>query len=273
MSTSTSTSTSSPTPSSRNAEDPQIATRLFADGLAASLAGFAVAPIVSAVDKALAQNSSGTAPLWTSFGSSIKELVKSPVQFLKSPSFRWIWLVYSSTYFAANAMGTASAATKTDGKFATWAATSTVNTTTSILKDRAFARLFGKTNVAPTPTPMGSYAAWLTRDLVSMAVFFNLPPIVGDRIGKYTGNPKTGYYAAQFGLPLALQFVTTPIHLLGFDIHNNPKATVSERIAFLQKDYFKSVGIRMVRMVAPWSVGTIGNKELRGALAEKFVRK
>jgi hypothetical protein len=41
--------------------------------------------------------------------------------------------------------------------------------------------------------------------------------------------------------------VFTPIHLLGYDIYNNPKNNVSQRIAFLKKDYFKNVSIRMVR--------------------------
>jgi hypothetical protein len=68
---------------------------------------------------------------------------------------------------------------------------------------------------------------------------------------------------AQFGLPLILQFATTPIHLLGYDIYNNPNNTAAQRLEFMKKDYLKNVSIRMVRMVAPWSVGTIGNRELR----------
>merc|ERR1712083_27418 len=94
-----------------------------------------------------------------------------------------------------------------------------------------------------------------------MAVFFTLPPIVGKQIEQYTGSERSGYYAAQFGLPLLVQFVTTPIHLLGYDFYNNPVGTAADRIKFMQKDYFKNVSIRMVRMAPPWSIGTIGNKK------------
>ena len=133
---------------------------------------------------------------------------------------------------------------------------------------QAFAVLFGTKQ--PVGVPLGSYAAWLTRDFVSMGVIFTLPPIVGKQVGEMIGSEKAGFYAAQFGLPLALQTVTTPIHLLGYDIYNNPNNTVGQRLAFMGKDYFKNVGIRMIRMVPPWSVGTIGNKELRTYFHDKF---
>merc|ERR1719181_1838114 len=112
--------------------------------------------------------------------------------------------------------------------------------------DRAFAKLYGSGS-ATQATPMGSYGAWLSRDLISMGVIFTLPPIVAKSIAQTTGNEKQAYYAAQFGLPLVLQTVTTPLHLLGYEIYNNPNGTVADRIKFLQKDYFKNVGLRMVR--------------------------
>ena len=99
-----------------------------------------------------------------------------------------------------------------------------------------------------------------------MAVFFTLPPIVGKQIAEYTGNEKNGYYAAQIVLPLALQTVTTPIHLLGYDIYNNPNNSWAQRVAFLKKDYLKNVSIRMLRQAPPWSFGTIGNREIRAYL-------
>lgn len=142
-----------------------------------------------------------------------------------------------------------------------WAATSTVNTSTCILKDSAFARMFGAT--VPTNVPAGAYAAWLSRDFISMGVFFTLPPLIGEKIQHLTGSKESGYYAAQIGLPLLLQTITGPIHLLGYDIYNRPNGTVSQRIQFLRKDYWKNVSIRMVRMAPPWSFGTIGNREIR----------
>lgn len=235
--------------------------RVFVDSLAAGTAGFAVTPIISAVDKALAENASGKAQLFPSFFGTLKESVKHPIKFIRSPQFFWVWLTYSGTYMAANLVETIAAKKKVDAAFPKWVSTSATNTVLCIQKDRAFAKLFG-TKVAAN-VPLGSYAAWLGRDVISMGVFFTLPPIVGREVAKYTGSERSGYYSAQIALPLLLQFVTTPMHLLGYDVYNNPNGTVADRMKFLQKDYFKNVGIRMIRMAPPWSFGTIGNKEMR----------
>eukprot|EP00494_Astrolonche_serrata_P003027 UN03033 len=97
-------------------------------------------------------------------------------------------------------------ATNTNKTGPKWASSFVVNTTTCILKDRAFARLFA--TKAAGKVPMGSYAAWLTRDIVSMGVFFVAPEIVGKAIAKTVGDEKKGYYYAQIVLPLALQYIT-----------------------------------------------------------------
>lgn len=249
--------------------DEMMAQRYAADIAAAMTAGFCVTPLVSAVDKALAENASGKAKLWPSFFASLREVVTQPVTYIRSPQFRWIWLIYGGTYAAANVVDTTCAATGTNAALPKWLATSFYNTVSCIGKDRAFAKLFG-TGTVQRAVPAGSYAAWLSRDLISMAVFFTLPPIVAKEVAKKTGDEKTAYYASQIGLPLILQTVTTPIHLLGYDIYNNPNNSTVQRVAFMKKDYGKNVSIRMVRMFAPWSIGTIGNRELRGNFAAAF---
>lgn len=238
--------------------------KVGADFLAAAIAGFAVTPVISAVDRALAENASGKEKLWPSFFKSFREMAGSPVKFLKSPQFFWIWLTYGGTYASVNIANSVCENKGKNPAFPVWAASFVTNTTTCIAKDRAFAKLFGSGEAKAVP--MGSYGAWLTRDIVSMAVFFTLPPIVAKSVEQYTGDAKQAYYASQFCLPLLVQFITTPIHLLGYDFYNNPNNTGSQRLAFMRKDYFQNVSIRMVRMAPPWSIGTIGNKELR----EKF---
>ena len=241
---------------------------LLADFAAAGIAGVAVAPVISAVDQALAENASGRAKLFPSFFGSLKSMAANPIKYLASPTFYWIWIVYGGTYLAANLTESACKARDMDSSFPKWVSTSVTNTTTCIAKDKAFAALFG--TKVPQGVPMGSYAAWLGRDFISMGVIFTAPPIVGKQVAGIFGSEKAGYYAAQFGLPLVLQTITTPMHLLGYDIYNNPNNTFAQRIAFMGKDYFKNVGIRMIRMVPPWSVGTIGNREMRASFREKL---
>mmetsp|Transcript_1300 Transcript_1300/g.3828 ORF Transcript_1300/g.3828 Transcript_1300/m.3828 type:complete len:269 (+) Transcript_1300:1211-2017(+) len=240
--------------------------RFGVDVAAGTLAGAAVTPVISAVDRALAENASGKAQLWESFFGSLREYGSRPIQYLRGPQFAYIWLIYGGTYIAANGVETFCAAGKMDPALPKWVATSTTNTVTCIVKDRAFAQMFGSS--VPTNVPLTAYAAWLSRDFVSMGVFFTAPPIVGKYLAReyMDGDEDRGYYTAQVILPLALQTVTTPLHLLGYEIYNNPKGTLADRVSFLQKDYFKNVSIRMVRMAPPWSLGTIGNRELRSGL-------
>jgi hypothetical protein len=75
---------------------------------------------------------SGKAKLWPSFFSTLGEALRSPVQYVMSPQFRWIWLVYGGTYLAANVTDTTCAATNTNPAMPKWLATSFVNTVTCI---------------------------------------------------------------------------------------------------------------------------------------------
>jgi hypothetical protein len=241
----------------------------FLAGTAAGVAaGFAVAPIASAVDKALAENAAGRASLRESFFGTMKGVFCRPATFFRSPAFAWIWLVYGSTYAAANLVESTCAMKKKDSTMPKWLATSGVNTSTNICKDRAFAKMFGAS--VPVSVPVGSYASWLGRDVVTMGVVFTLPPVVGKHLAGVAGSERAGTLAAQFALPLVMQFVTTPLHLLGYDFYNNPNGGPADRLKFLQKDYLKNVGLRMMRMVPPWSVGTTGNRELRAYLRQHW---
>jgi len=244
-------------------EKKPLSKKVVADFLAGGISGFAVTPVISAVDRALAENASGKSPLWTSFFSSFREMGSAPITFLKSPQFAWIWLVYGGTYVGVNVCESVCDHTDTDVAMPKWLTSFVVNTSTCIAKDRAFAKLFGASAPDATKSMKMSYCAWLTRDLISMGVFFTLPPIVGKQIANFTGSEQNGYYAAQIALPLLVQTITTPIHLLGYDFYNNPNNTVGQRIQFMKKDYWQNVSIRMVRMAPPWSIGTILNKELR----------
>lgn len=234
---------------------------LFSDCAAGAIAGAAVAPIVSSVDRALAENASGKCPLFRSLGNSFKEMAAAPIKFVRSPQYLWIWLVYGSTYMAANVTDTVCFRKDVDIKIPKLMSTFIINTATCIGKDQAFAKMYG--TKAATAVPMGSYATWLFRDILSMAVFFTLPPIVGREISQFTGSERSGYYVAQFGLPLICQTFLTPIHLVGYDIYNHPNNTFKQRIQFIGKDYWKNVGSRCMRQAPPWSIGTIGNSELR----------
>merc|ERR1712100_716689 len=103
---------------------------IIGDFLGGGISGALVTPIISAGDRALAENASGKCALWPSFFSSFKEMAKAPIQFLKSPQFGWIWLVYGGTYVSVNIADTLCEASNTDPAFPKWMTSFGVNTTT-----------------------------------------------------------------------------------------------------------------------------------------------
>jgi hypothetical protein len=83
-----------------------------------------------------------------------------------------------------------------------------------IAKDRAYARMFG--TVAPRGLPMTSYLFFFSRDIVTMGASFNIPePLAEEMHGRFGVKRGTADIAAQLFCPVVMQFVTTPMHLLG----------------------------------------------------------
>ena len=74
---------------------------------------------------------------------SLKFLVKQPHVFLKKPEQMWIWGVYGSTYMTANSVDSFCKNYGIPHEMPKLWIVFFVNMTMSILKDRAFVRLFG----------------------------------------------------------------------------------------------------------------------------------
>lgn len=129
-------------------------------------------------------------------------------------------------------------------------------------KDPGLARLFGK---AATKMPPTVYAWWTVRDMIHMLGAAVAPDYCEQRF-KWT---KDQWRVAQVTFPLAVQLITTPVHLLGLDYYNEKESTLSQRLARVRASYFGSVGIRMIRMFAPWSIGLLITRDLRDWLIDE----
>lgn len=147
-------------------------------------------------------------------------------------------------------------------------------------QDRAFALMFG--NSAPRALPPACYAVWLSRDAIAMAFIFTMPPYIigtlralfgssGERTAAPTStaaraaDDERWRVRAQLATPVASQFVTTPLHLLGLDIYNRPGPGVSARARaqFLAREMPTTLAARVVRIFPAFSVGGVLNLKLR----------
>ena len=177
-----------------------------------------VSPINTIVDKSVIENANGKTPLWQGVWKGFRSLFTTPQIFLKSYEFKWIFFVYASTYISSNVADHVEIKGM-DPAFVKLMMSFLVNTSASLVKDKALAQAFG--NQTSRTFPVSSFGLFLMRDIVAMASAFTIPPILGLKISEYFDlDTKTGLRLGQLTSPLLVQIVGTPLHLLGLDIYN-----------------------------------------------------
>ena len=67
----------------------------------------------------------------------------------------------------------------------------------------------------------------------------------------------------QLFCPVAMQFLTTPMHLLGLDMYNRPTSSWQNRYELIASNYRKTVLARIARILPAFGFGGLGNKRIR----------
>ncbi|KAI4803601.1 hypothetical protein E4T44_11145 [Aureobasidium sp. EXF-8845] len=249
--------------------------RLGADVASAATAGVLVAPVITAIDKAIIENASGRNTLGASLRESLKTFTLRPHHFLLSKPFALIFALYTGTYVTANILDTSSrnaASTTTSGP-AKFLATSSANLSLCLYKDSRFARLFGAATSSPRPIPGPSYALFAVRDCLTVFASFNVPPLIAPLMPLSEGMQKhvSAASAAQFVAPAAVQLISTPLHLLGLDLYNRDGVVGwKDRMSKVRMDWLKSSFARMARIVPAFGVGGVVNTSVRKSLMGKL---
>lgn len=238
--------------------------RLAVESTAAVVSAFSVAPIISIVDKAITSNASGLEPLVPCVLNGFKTLFTKPVYFFRHPSFLLIWGVFSGTYTTANTIDAVCERSNQSSFYPVLFGSSSVNVTLSVLKDKEFARMFGKGD--PKPLPAISYSLFAIRDSMTIFSSFILPKFISSKLQEKHGWERSiADSTAQLMTPVGVQIISSPLHLYGLDLYNRPHLTPScaSRESFIQKEYFKTVLARMTRIFPAFGVGGVINKRLR----------
>lgn len=232
------------------------------EALCGIISGAIIAPLVSIVDAAIFSNASGRALITESFRQSFTLAVKSPIQFIRSPSVLWIFAVYSSTYTASNCTDRYARTRNLDVASTVLVAASSTNITMSVLKDRAFSRMYGV--VAPKPLPLISFACYAIRDFITCAASFTLvKPVASNLEGKLNVRPDSAVTISQLFCPILAQLFNTPIFLYGMDKYNRAIASTPQRLQFIRQQYLKTYFSRVARIGPAFSLGGVANRWLR----------
>lgn len=233
-----------------------------------------VTPLILTIDKAVVQSAAGTRTLGNALFRGVREIVLRPHRLLMSAPLWMVWGVYGSTYTAANMIDVycersrASPATASAGKLV---GTTGVNMSASLLKDVAFAKLFGSADAtskaaqqATKRVPPATYGLFLMRDTLTIAGGFTVPPIVSNLLLSCSAvkSKQRADQIAQLISPMGMQLICTPLHLLALNMYNVPKATNSERIAAVLRTNAEATFVRMFRFLGAYGLGGLSNKAM-----------
>jgi hypothetical protein len=291
---------------SATAASTRLADKVFGDILVGSAVTLFVAPFLTIVDKAIVQSASGRQTLLKSSLESIQGMARNPINYLKSPTFLFMWAAYASTYSTANSLKTivehreyaqatqqeekrrkgAAAFPKATnennamyGKMTIFLGTTFVNSGTSLLKDRKYAQMFGSASVK-TNIPRITYALWISRDFMVVGSSFILPDILSCRLAEEFGMDKNdALRISQLALPVATQFVAGPLHFLGIDFYNRNLLTKTWMEAFvdrtrsLAKGFVPLVSARIARIIPGYGVGGVLNTHFRDSWRENLIQR
>eukprot|EP00735_Rhodelphis_limneticus_P013215 TRINITY_DN6785_c0_g1::TRINITY_DN6785_c0_g1_i1::g.3037::m.3037 TRINITY_DN6785_c0_g1::TRINITY_DN6785_c0_g1_i1::g.3037 ORF type:complete len:262 (-),score=50.01,sp/Q9Y7X4/YGRG_SCHPO/38.40/9e-45 TRINITY_DN6785_c0_g1_i1:302-1087(-) len=247
------------------------ASKVYASDIAAAFtASFLVSPWVTVVDKGILQNASGAVKLSVAVRKGFTELFLTPHRFFARKEFYFIWGVYFGTYAAANTIDSFCQRRSHSPEIPKFLGTSGANMILCIAKDRAFTQMFG--TKAPSHLPFGTYACFVSRDCLTIGASFNMPKVVAQYLHRhYDFSEKNAQVFAQLTAPMAIQLISTPLHLLGLDLYNNPQWTIAQRATFLKREYFKSTFARCCRIFPAFGIGGVGNTHFRKTFRTSWV--
>ncbi|GAB9465084.1 hypothetical protein Gpo141_00002504 [Globisporangium polare] len=242
----------------------QLIKHFGVDFVSAVAASFAVSPFITVVDRAIAENASGRRTLSNGVRELSRSFMEKPIQFCRSREFMWIFGLYSATYATANTFDSYYEWKEADGQMPKLLATTVVNMSLVIAKDRAFAQMFSVTKQHKFPvTSVGLFAI---RDSLTVISCFHAPKVIMEHLRERGVNEKVATGVAQIGAPIAVQFASTPLHLLGLDLYNHPVADRAARLQFIQREYFRSSLARIARIGPAFGIGGVGNSSFRTKL-------
>lgn len=142
-------------------------------------------------------------------------------------------------------------------------ATTAMSTCLGVYKDGYFAKL-----AARAPVPLLSYCMFTARDAITVYSSFILPSLVSSKLatsGLWSLPPfceilhsnVSTFDIAQLMMPVASQFISTPVHLLGLDINNRRIGfAISDRISQVRRHLTFATNMRIARVLPTLGVGS-----------------
>jgi len=233
---------------------------LLKDLGAAMCAGSICAPLVAVIDEAITLSAAGKKDLWPAIGSKLSNIAKAPVTFITSSSFLWLWAVYSVTYAIANSVETIAMAIGASPATPVLLCSTAANMGMCLAKDAAFAKMFGEVQKRDGQEKAGMsltvLTLWFGRDIITQFFVFTLPFLLTGLMPDLV---------CRLSAPVAAQYLTTPLHVLGIKLYSLPLGTtIASQWAAVRGSLASTIFARQMRIFPAFSVGGVVNTALRG---------
>lgn len=219
-----------------------------------------ISPIMTIIDSSIIRSQINKTKFRESIVETSSDFLTGKISF-KHP-FSVMFLVYSSTYSTANVVELYCKKNQIDYKMPTLLSTSFVNIMTIAYKDKEYFKIF---NTKPNVFPKRSFFLFTIRDMLTISSNFVFKNDFIKFLHNYIPN-NTADFVASLTLPIMAQLISTPVHILAFDIYLRPNVELRSRLENIQKTYFSVCSGRVIRVVPAFCMGGFINDMLRNRL-------
>jgi hypothetical protein len=223
-------------------------------GIASS---FIISPIMSIIDISIIKSQLNKEKISKSITDNITFYSNNKQKFIRPVYVMNI--VYSSTYCTANLTELYCKKNNIDYKIPTLITTSIINILTISYKDIIYSKLL-KNKL--TKFPIQSKLLLATRDMMTINAAFIWKKDLINHFDKYIMHNKSEFIVSIL-LPLSIQFISTPIHILAIDIYEKPNSTIIERCKNIKLLYRSILFGRIIRTIPAFGIGGFINDMLR----------
>ena len=217
------------------------------------------------MDVAVSRSASGQATVLQALGEGAKQWATQQLHMLQQPAFKLCWFVYICTYAGANMIEDVCVLfLNISPVMPKFLGVTLCNMLACMYKDAALAQLYGKDGGEAKPFPKIGYFLFLIRDLLANGGGFTFPPLVEPLLTPCLG--ASAATVSQLGVPAAINIISSPIHFLALDIYNNPASSFGKRINTVAASYVGATSSRIMKGLAAYGIGGVGNTFLRGRI-------
>lgn len=258
---------------------------LYHDIFSACIVATIMSPIVAVIDSIIIENTNikrtikeNMSVAANKYTSMMQRAVCQPTSLLTKPH-GILFFVYAGTFATYNI---ANRFTNNDMHVIT--ATTGVNMSLGIIKDKLFVDMYGKDKamslMTRIHTPMTrsiqacGIGMFVMRDICILGASLVIPKkcaeyfSVQDDALNYSS--KTIETVAQFAAPLMSQLIVAPLHIMGISLVNKPLES-SQALTVVRICYVNTLVSKIIRIIPTFILGTIGNQYLMGVFKGRYI--